>query len=172
MKVAYFDIETTNLDANMAVMITACIKPQGGKTIQFYKGRTGSNDKELVKAVRDELEKYDIIVGYYHLGFDIPFINSRLLYWNLKPLEKKLQIDVYRIAKKTFKLTSRRLAAVTEFLKIRGKTRIDFEEWLKAALDGDKKSIAYILEHNVADVEILERLLERLKYNVLSISRA
>jgi uncharacterized protein YprB with RNaseH-like and TPR domain len=170
MKTCTWDIETTNLDADVAVVLSAVVKPFGGKPVVFRKSKSGSNDKDIVIAMRDELEKYDIIVGYYHLNFDLPFLNSRLLYWGQRPLQRKMHVDVYRLARKIFKIHSRRLASVCSFLKIDGKSSVDINLWMKAALDGDKKAMDWIVEHNVYDCITLEKVFDRLKYSIISIS--
>ena len=171
MKCIVWDIETSNFNADFAIMLSSAFKPIGQKPYAITKGRKGNNDKELVRAVRDELEKYDLIIGYYHLGFDLMFLNSRLLYWGLKPLSRKFHIDVYRIARKVFKIHSRRLISVAEFLKIPGKTKVNAEDWMEAAYNGNPKALQHIVEHNIADVEVLEAVFDRVKCFILSISK-
>lgn len=173
MKACFFDIETSNLKPNFAVLLTAAIKPLDGKPVVLFKGRKGSNDKELCKAVKKELEKYDIVVTYYGLNFDMKFLNSRLIHWKLGPVKPLLHIDDYRIVKKLFNTHSRRLETICQFVGIEGKTHIEPEVWLDAAYSGDKKAIMKIVDHNYWDVVILERLhMDYLRDHVKSISRA
>ncbi len=44
-----------------------------------------------------------------------------------------------------------------------GKTKVDPEHWNKAALDGCRKSMDYIVEHCEADVILLEEVTELLR---------
>ena len=114
MKTALWDIESSDLKPAFGVMLCAGIKEVGKKSKILKKGRAGSNDRELLVAVRNELEKYDILIGFYTLGFDRKFLNARLLRWGERPLERKLHIDVYRIVAKNFPNTSSRsLGAIT-----------------------------------------------------------
>jgi len=170
MRVCFFDIETSNLKSNFAIMLTAAIKPLGEEPILFTKKKHGNNDKKLCKAVKDELEKYDIIIGYYHIPFDMRFLNSRLMHWGYPAVKPLHHIDCYRIAKKLFNTHSRRLEAITEFLHIKGKSRIEPEVWMDAAYSGDRKAINKIAIHNEFDVIILEDLfMNYLKPHVKSI---
>ena len=62
------------------------------------------------------------------------------------------------------------MGAVTEFLGISGKTHLNFEIWMQAALEGDKKALSSIVEHCRQDLIITEKLLDRVKDGIISIS--
>ena len=171
-RVCYFDIEASNLNSSFGVIISAAIKPDGKEPVLLWKGRNGSDDKELVKKIKDELEKYDLIVGYYHLNFDMKMLNSRLRHWGFKKVQRKLHVDVYRLVRKTFNTHSRRLAAICDFLHVKGKTPLDPEVWIRAALDNDKYATAKIVEHNKWDVIILEEVFDKVKDDITSVSMA
>lgn len=140
-------------------MLCACVKPLGGDVV-ILDGRHGSNDKELCIKLKEELEKQDVLVSYYGLGFDLNFLNSRLMHYRLEPLKMKFHIDMYQVIKKFAALHSRRLESVSKFLGIKGKGGLEPELWVKAAYDGDKEAIAKIKQHCKADVEVLEQLYE------------
>jgi uncharacterized protein YprB with RNaseH-like and TPR domain len=159
MRVAFFDIESSHLKADFGVMLCACVKPLDEDVITLD-GRRGSNDKELCLRLKEELEKYDILVSYYGLGFDVLFLNSRLLHYGLEPLKMKYHIDMYGVVRKFAALHSRRLESVSKFLGIKGKGSIEPELWVKAAYDGDKDALAKIKQHCKEDVEVLESLYE------------
>ena len=171
MKIAFWDVETSNFKPDFAVMLCCGIKPYEKEPIMIYKGRSGVNDKKLVKSIKDELEKHDILVSYYGLGFDLKFLNSRLLYWGYEPLREKLHIDVYRIARKIFNISNRRLATIAHFLKIEGKDHVEGELWMKAALEGDKRSLMRIIDHCKRDTEVLEKVLDTVKSTIRIVTR-
>ena len=171
MEVAVWDIETSNLKADFAVLLCAGIKPVGKEPIMLYRGRSGINDKKLAYSIKIELEKYDILVGYYTLGFDLKFLNIPLLYWGYEPLRPKFHIDVYRIARQLFNISNRRLATVAHFLKIEGKDHVEGELWMKAALEGDKEAIMRIIDHCKRDTEVLEKVFNRIKGTLRGISK-
>lgn len=162
-KICFFDLETSNLNANVGTILTAAWKFLDNKKVHcvsidqfnsFKKDPT--NDKEVTKAVANALMESDIICGWYSARFDFPYLQSRLLFHGLKPLPKMPHIDLWRTAKYELKLTSNRLASVSDFLDLDDKTPIKFREWLKA-MAGNKKSIQYIRQHNIQDILVLEQ---------------
>ncbi len=161
-KVGFLDIETTNLDANFGMMLCWAIKPLNKQTVYYVISKkdfdSGQYDKEITKKLIKEIEKYDVIVTYYGTKFDIPYARTRALNHNINfPLPRTIRhIDVYYLAKNKLKLNSNRLATVSEFLKVGGKTKLDNTMWVRASI-GHKKSLEYVLEHNIKDVEVLER---------------
>jgi uncharacterized protein YprB with RNaseH-like and TPR domain len=76
--------------------------------------------------------------------------------------KQKSHKDLYYVVRSKLKLHRSSLMAATEFFGIDGKTRIKPEYWQKARW-GDKKSLKYVYDHNVADVEILELLHRKLE---------
>ena len=172
MRIATFDLECSDLRSNFGVLLAAGVKSYQEEPKVLTKGRLGVNDKELCVSTRNELAKYDILIGFYSLGFDLKFLNSRLLYWNEPTLPRRLHIDLYRIAKRYFNTHSKSLATLTAFLGISGKTHIDFQLWMRAAMEGDRKAIAIIAEHCRQDLFITEKLHDRLKSLINSISLA
>jgi uncharacterized protein YprB with RNaseH-like and TPR domain len=168
---ACFDIETSSLDGHFGIILVAAVKPNHGKIKVFRldeinkKWKTErSNDKELVIALSSELLKYDILVAHNGLKFDIPFIRARMAFWNLGTFPNKKIIDPYQIAKNNFRVFSKSLDSLSDLIGCKKKkTPVQGRYWIKAVLDGDKKSMDYIVEHCVRDVEILEELLNYVK---------
>jgi len=68
MKIAMFDIETSNLNADYGILLCAVIKPLEKKPIALRLDETKrykvdkADDSELVEQIRKELQNYDIIV--------------------------------------------------------------------------------------------------------------
>lgn len=171
-----FDIECSDLNADKSVMMSAVVKPLKGKPVVFINKNLGTDkgldDKEICIALRDELEKANIVISYYGLGFDIPYLNTRLLFWGERTLRKHLHIDCYRLVKKNFRVTRRSLANITAHFQIKGKNHIPMIGWKKAEILGDEKSLAYVVDHNIKDCIILEELFYRLCPLIQAISLA
>lgn len=108
-KLAFFDIEAANLKADYGSILVASVKPFGEKPVSFSVDTVG-NDRSLVGALRDELEKYVVVCGYYSRGFDWPYIRSRLLKYNMRDIVMPLHLDLYFTLKPKM-LTSRRSQA-------------------------------------------------------------
>jgi uncharacterized protein YprB with RNaseH-like and TPR domain len=126
---------------------------------------SGDFDKRIVESLLEELNNnIDIAVTYYGTGFDIPFLRSRVLHWgHLFPdYGSKYHFDLYYRVRSLLKLHRNSLAAASAFFGIEGKTPIKIETWNKARY-GDKKALKEVLVHNDGDVDILEKLFDRLE---------
>jgi uncharacterized protein YprB with RNaseH-like and TPR domain len=170
-RVGFLDIETSNLQANFGLILSYAIKTAGKN--EFFTERLTRNefgqrkylqDREIVKHLIKDMKKYDIICGYYSARFDIPYIRSRALRYNIKfPSANELRhIDLYFTVKKNLRLNSNRLATVSEFLGVPGKTIIKSEYWV-SALSGDETSLKYIQNHNLKDVIVLEKVFNKMQ---------
>jgi len=169
MTIGYLDIESTGFSANIDLMLSWCIKGRGvkkvaGDVIEREEIMSNKQDKRITQSLVDEMNKYDVIFTYYGTRFDIPFIRTRALYHGIDfPMyRQKSHKDLYYVVRSKLKLHRSSLMAATEFFGIDGKTRIKPEYWQKARW-GDKKSLKYVYEHNIADVEILEDLHRKLE---------
>lgn len=172
----FLDIETTNLNADFAFMLTYCIKTKGKD--EYRKSRitkkeiqTGILDKRLVKDLIEDLSKYKKLYTYYGTRFDIPFIRTRALAngYEFMPYGLIFHQDLYFLAKNKLRLSRNRLANVCELMGIDGKTHLDGRLWMLAAT-GNDDAIQYIYDHNKADCDILEKAYNRLK-TFASVSR-
>lgn len=175
-RVGVWDIECSSLRSNTGVIISSDIKLVGGGHITRVNknlgGKNGLDDKELCIQIKKDLESLNMVVSFFGLGYDLRFINSRLLYWGEQPVKKLLHVDVYRIARRYFATTRRNLDTVAKTLGIVGKNHVDLELWLEAGVNGNKKAIGYIVEHNILDTEVTEKVFLRLAPLIQSISIA
>lgn len=163
-RIGYTDIECSNLKANFGIMLTYAHKVRDKNKI--YKGmitkdelENGMLDKRLVRDCIADMRKFDRIIGHYSSGYDIPFIRTRALYWGLDFPEygELLHTDVYYLARKVLCLHSNRQDVIAEtILGETQKTRLNSRHWIMA-LQGNKKALKYVMEHNIADVVDLER---------------
>jgi uncharacterized protein YprB with RNaseH-like and TPR domain len=163
---AMFDIETTNLDASIGMILCACVKVMGGETFTAVSRIPDGgymDDHKTVVTIRDWLESYDYVCTYYGTGFDLPYLNTRLLIHGERPINRIRHVDLYYTAKFQLKLHSNRLAVVAETLfGTSDKTRVLGPVWTRAA-QGDPKAMEYIVEHCQIDVEVLERVFNHLR---------
>jgi hypothetical protein len=67
-------------------------------------------------------------------------------------------IDTWQIAKKNFKVSTRRLKGLGEFFDIGEKDPVEGNLWMEAAYNGSREAMDRIVAHNIRDVELLERL--------------
>lgn len=179
-RVGYLDIETNGLNANFHIMLSYAIKEGGskkiyGRTITQKEKMSKTIDKKIIQECVRDMLKFDRIITYYGTRFDIPFLRTRALRWNITefPLYGLVKhTDAYYIAKYKLKLHSYRLGAVTRILDIKGKDFVDGDYWISGALQGDPKAMKYIWEHNKKDVVILEKAYKKLEGYTLTNRRS
>jgi DNA polymerase III alpha subunit (gram-positive type) len=160
-----FDIETTNLTADFSVILCACIKPFGKDAIVFRADDYNKDwstrrmdDTKLVSAVAKELSKHAVVITHYGSKFDLPYLKAKMAKCGCMPLPPIFSIDTWRIAKNNFKVSSRRLATLCTYFKLGSKSGVEGPLWLEAGMNGSKKAMDDIVEHNIQDVKLLERL--------------
>jgi uncharacterized protein YprB with RNaseH-like and TPR domain len=167
-RIGYLDIEVTDLRADWGFMLSWCLKEKGKKNIAFgvveKKEVFEYNfDRRIVEELVTAMAPYDVMVTYFGKPFDMKYIRSRALFWGIQfPSYGDLfHWDLYYHVKKNFRLGNNRLATVTNYLGIVGKTPLDPAIWMKARY-GDRKALEYVVEHNKNDVIILEKLHDRI----------
>lgn len=167
-KIGFFDIETSDFNADVGMMLSYCIKEEGKRKIWYgvsnRKDQDNSLDKKIIQKCIKDLQRFDKIIGYYSTGFDIPFIRARAFKWKLPfPFYGLIQHkDVYYMVRAKLKLKRKSMQKACEIIFGESlKTHFDAEVWLKATR-GDKKSLMQILDHNKRDVKDLERLYNKM----------
>jgi DNA polymerase III epsilon subunit-like protein len=161
---ACFDLECTSLNADFGIILCAVVKPAGGNPTTFrldelskqWDGRR-SYDYPVVKAIVTELESYDVLAGHNAVKFDLPFLRTRMAKYQMKPLRKFKVIDPLQILRNQFRLSYNSLDRATAFLGCNTKSPVDGDMWLRAALDGSRRAMNYIVAHCIEDVRMLEK---------------
>ena len=120
------------------------------------------DDSRIMKKLYELISQADIIVAHNGDKFDIPKINSRFISLGLPPYKPIFSIDTLKVAKKQFGFSSNKLDALAEYFGIPHKLETSFDLW-KRCLNGDVKSLQYMLEYNKMDVKILEEVYLRLR---------
>lgn len=114
------------------------------------------SDYRLVKELHALLEEADIIIAHNGYKFDLPVINTRIVYHRLPPPCPYRIVDTYRIAKALFRFPSNSLDALAAYLGVGRKTKTGgFMLW-RNYMQGDEEAITTMIEYNIDDVELLE----------------
>lgn len=175
LRLGYLDIEASGLSANQAWMLSWAIKPNDSDKVVYQYvtpeeimpkvGKLNqSYDFRITQALVEEMKQYDGLITYYGTGFDLKFIRTRAMKYNL-PFPRYGDIghvDLYYHTRNRMSLNRNSLFQATQHLEIAGKTKLDFSYWGLAAM-GDRASMKALIKHNVADVVILEGLHKRLE---------
>ena len=169
LKEGYLDIETTGFEADYHHILSYAIKVRGENKVYTAvvtkeELESGEFDKRVVKQLIEDLRNFAVIYTYYGTMFDWRFARARAVYWRL-PFPEFGYIqhkDIYYLVRNKLKLHRNSLEAATRFLSIQGKDHVEGDIWMRARI-GDKKALKYVLEHNIKDVDILEKLHDRLE---------
>lgn len=166
------DIETTDLFADGGIIL--CVVGESSKDGEivlrtdklnkaWHKGIRG-DDSKITKEVIKLIGAHDVIVAHNGVGFDLPFVRSRALYWSFSPVLNVKVIDPLLILWKKFKLRSNRLGNVSDFIgSADRKDPLDKSLWMDAILNGSEESMDSIVAHCQADVKELRDILEVVK---------
>ena len=177
-RLAFYDIETTDLGAFIGRMICATVGDSWGnlttRTILDFSQTTPLDDSGLAEWLRDELERYDISVGWNNFQFDLSFLNARLLRWGKRPVADRMAVDAMWKAsygRYGARIGSRKLVNVQKFFRVaESKTELDFDVWALAGM-GDKAAMAEVVAHCEADVLVTRSVFNHLKPLIRTIHR-
>lgn len=168
-RVGFLDIESSNLKATFGYTFAYAIKVAGkneilGRTVTRKEILSGVRDKKLIQECVDDMRKFDRIVTYYGGGFDLPFLRTRAIYWDLDfpVLREIFHTDVYQVIKHKFNLHRRSLEVACQTFGIEAKQHPMFPDQWQEALIGTQWALDYIWEHNKEDVESLEKLYNKI----------
>lgn len=171
MDVALFDFETITLHADYGELLVGAIKPYGKTPIVVFQREPNSTDRNLAVAIRDELEKYDIIVSFNGKMFDIPFLNTRLMYHDERRKAPQFHLDLYWIARNLFRMTSNSQASLAKFFGFE-EQKLDIPQpvWARAQA-GDPKSMSLLVKRCTSDIKTLEEMFKKVKRHIMQIRR-
>ncbi len=182
-KILYIDIETS---PNIAMVWATgkqfvahnqiiherqiiCISYKWEGSDKIYNIHWGVNkqcDLNLLKKIIPVLNKADLIIGQNHERFDIKWINTRIAYHRLDPINiKTLTLeDTMKLARANFYLNSNSMAYMSKYFKIEQKK--DGGGWdrvKKIVLDKDKDALLEHIDYCNGDIKTTEELYNRMK---------
>lgn len=165
-RILFWDIESTQLDADFGFMLAYGYKAQGDKkptvvSVLEQPTKDGEPDTNLLRHAYTTLCSADMWVTFYGKEFDVKFLKSRMLNLGLT-LPPIHHVDLYFIAKQNMKLHSHRLASISAFLGVEEKTPLVGRTWVLASR-GNKNAIKEVIEHCRQDVVVLEQAYDKLR---------
>ena len=165
-RIVGFDIEATHLKANVGRILCVSFKPLDGDVYTFhaherrFMRRDVYDDSALAAATRDELEKFDVVVGWNSKMFDIKFINARNLRADQRTKVAQYHVDgMWSWRSKAAAWSG--LDAVQKFVAFDGpeKSTIAWDQWMRCiGWDAKlrKQAMDDIVHHCELDVTVLE----------------
>jgi DNA polymerase elongation subunit (family B) len=121
------------------------------------------DDRELIEDLWKLFSEADIVVAHNGDKFDIKKIKTQMLIHMMRPPTPFRTVDTLKICKREFAFTSNRLDYIAE--RLLGERKLDtggFDLW-KKCLHGDEDAWQHMLDYNIRDVDILERVYLRVR---------
>lgn len=165
-KILLFDIEASSLKASFGITLAFGYKWYGEDEAhvlaindysRYKKDRV--DDSVLLKEAAKLLTEADMWVTWYGSQYDVPFLQTRMLYHKLGVLPGTPHVDLLFQSRSKLKMHSNRLAAVADFFGLPSKTPVVGDHWVRA-IAGYADSMKYIVDHCKGDVETLEAAYE------------
>lgn len=177
-RILYFDIETTPcvgwfwrpgynqtitheqlLEPAKIIMIS--YKWAGEETVHNLRWSSAKRqcDKKLLKDFSKIYNSADLVV--YHNGdkFDLPWVNTRLLYHDLPRLDPVPSEDTLKLIRPKFNFPSNRLDAVGAYLGVGRKLRTGgIDLWKDVVFGKDQEALEFMAEYCDQDVLLLEEV--------------
>lgn len=122
-----------------------------------------ADDKLLCLDLHKVLDEADVVIGHNLDAFDNKKANARFVVHGLKPPSPSKSIDTLKLARKHFKFDSNKLDSLGQLLGLGEKAPTGgFALW-EGCMAGDPKAWAKMKAYNARDVDLLEKVYERLR---------
>jgi predicted PolB exonuclease-like 3'-5' exonuclease len=145
-------------------IICVCWKWEGNNKIYSLRWDKG-DDKHLIETIVPIMNKSDEIIGHNIDAFDLPWIRTRAMLYNIPTNPTYKTFDTYLVAKKKFYLNSNKLAYLAQLLSIGQKLHTDYDLWKDVVLKNDKKKLNYMVRYCGEDVRLTEKVFNRISYH-------
>lgn len=178
MRVVFWDTESTDLRAMMGRILCASFVTLEGEPYTFradrkpWKSADPIDDSKLCLAIREELETYNMVVGWNSKLHDVPLLNARLAKYGERRVRPQFHLDLMWYAGgSSMKIGSKKLDNVAKYFCLPSqKTPISWDDWQRAGA-GDKKAMEEVVTHCEFDVKVLREAYEHLLPYVANIHR-
>lgn len=117
--------------------------------------------EEMVKQTHALLDEADLVIGFNHVGFDLPHLNRESVLLGLGPNKPYKNVDLLRVARKQFRFTSNKLDFLAQEFGLGSKTAHEGHDLWKKCLDGDAAAWKRMEKYCKQDVYLTEKLYDR-----------
>lgn len=156
-KLCFIDVESTGLDAESSFIVGYGLMRIDGSWIHSF-AKTIDDESKIIANLIDNVRKYERIITWYGVGFDIPMVTARAVKNGIdpSPILTINHIDLFIIFKTLFRLNKYDLDSVCKFLGIPKRVELkgsDMPPLYFRALSGDSEALKLIEEHCYDDLQ-------------------
>lgn len=175
----FFDIETSpnigffwtagfklNIDPDNILqercIICICYKWEGSKNVEHITWDGQQNDELMLRKFIKILDSADEIVAHNGDRFDITWIRTRCIKYNIPMMPNYISIDTLKASRRLFRFNSNKLDYIGKYLDIGQKMDTGgFALWKSVIWDNNKKSLRKMVDYCKQDVILLEKVWQR-----------
>lgn len=129
----------------------------------FYRKPRPTQDRWVLAQMWHLFDMADILVAHNGNKFDIPFVQGRMMYYDIAPPTPTASIDTLALVKKHARFASNRLGDLGTHLLHKTKvSHMGMATWL-GCMEGNEEMWALMERYNLQDVVLLEELLDLLQ---------
>lgn len=121
------------------------------------------SDKALCLELHSILDQADVVIGHNLDAFDNKKANARFVVHGLKPPAPSKTVDTLKIARKHFRFDSNKLDSLGQLLGLGQKLPTGGVQLWLDCMKGDAAAWKRMKDYNGQDVELLEKVYNRLK---------
>lgn len=115
-------------------------------------------EEEMLLKIWHLLDEADGVIHYNGTSFDIPTLNKEFFRYGWPPPSPYKEIDLYRVARRNFRLPSYKLEYVARLLGIGAKvSHKGMELWIQC-MAFDDKAWKHMIRYNDQDTRLLEKV--------------
>lgn len=148
-------------------IICICYKWEGYEKVYSLQWDSKQSDKRMLTQFINVANEADEMVGHNGDKFDLAWIRTRCLFHQIPMFPTYTTIDTLKQARAKFKFNSNRLDYIAKYLGLPGKIHTGFDLWKGIVLDKDKECMSKMVEYCKFDVELLEKVFERLSPHIV-----
>lgn len=163
----FLDIESTGLQPRQPLFLIGLLFRHDGRyKLRQYLARHPGEEKALLSDIAEVLQSFEAVVTYNGKNFDIPYIETRMVKYNLTYCLPQFHLDLLWFARRHYRqhLPNCRLSTLEEH--VLDMRRIDDipgscipEAYNRFVETQDPRKMLGILEHNALDLISLRKLL-------------
>jgi len=167
-RICFLDIETTGVEADVAIIMGIGILEENGR-FTFIQVNKPEEEKAKLSQALKILSRYDVIFTWRGRDFDIPFIVTRALKHGLDPapLYEAIHLDLAEFTRHHLRLSRNDLYNVARFLGIKKDIAIQGKDmplaYIETLSKPKRKPWRKIKQHCKDDLITLMKVYGRLK---------